>query len=937
MLQLELLPRTTLDPRLRQLRSPDGKTYYLDPSGTKIYKQPVLVSNPRGGVLSEEMGTGKTLICLALVLATKHQSARLPDTALRPPSSSGPKKLLRLMEYAARKITWDGIPYVADELPQGCLDAIDANPGWYEVYASDNPTGRTRRVSRQLRPEQVRLSAATLVVVPDTLIGQWRQEVNKHTEGGTLRVLTLFRPGHAIPPVSELLGYDLVLISQCRFSMEEDNGGFEFAGVPRACRCSYIGATRIVDCHCPKKLVRTSPLMGVHWKRIVVDEGHSMGSGDTRAVRLAGKLRVERRWCVTGTPSSGLMSVNLGSGREEVLASRLTERGDLERLGAICVEFLRWEGGDAKIWSRYVTKPYLEGAIGSADVVRTLMAGLFVRNRIEDVAVEVSLPPLHIKTSVLEPSYYNTVALNVLMANVALNAVTSERVDQDYFFHPSQTDAMRSFVTNLMNATFYWTGTEPSDVEASLRIARRALEKGRSGGYPADDVVLLEKSVRAFERALGDDAWLAFYERHAMGYGVEWKRREMKGSWPLVDERDIFSGESLLEMQKWAFEHGWDDEERQHVKFLEAGEKRLERILKEAAKKEKKKPAQALGQQVSTADAVKAGVVIDVDDNLTKEPTSRPQLGSSTVLSPESPLNGTNLIGTASAKLTYLLQQVLIHSRDEKIIIFSEYDDVMYYIGEALEIFGVKHLIYVPSLGPQKRSQYIVTFNSSPDFRVLIMNLKLAAHGLNVSTASRVFFVHPVWQPSVEAQAIKRAHRIGQSREVFVETLVLGGTVEEELLNRRRGMSTNELTKTKTAFDDGKMKAIISATRFVADPLGGEEPNWSDAFGMAVLETEVPLFEIAYRGQTTEDPDADLIDIDMETGEESNVVSKMNSRAASVVPGTSLAIDATIAKPSAMKRKVSMEDSGVDFGEGSSREATVAPVLKKKIKVVMFG
>ena len=54
----------------------------------------------------------------------------------------------------------------------------------------------------------------------------------------------------------------------------------------------------------------------------------------------------------------------------------------------------------------------------------------------------------------------------------------------------------------------------------------------------------------------------------------------------------------------------------------------------------------------------------------------------------------------------------------------------------------------------------------------------MAAHGLNVTAASRVFFLNACWQKTVERQAIKRAHRIGQTKEVFVETLVLKDTIE---------------------------------------------------------------------------------------------------------------------------------------------------------------
>jgi len=115
----------------------------------------------------------------------------------------------------------------------------------------------------------------------------------------------------------------------------------------------------------------------------------------------------------------------------------------------------------------------------------------------------------------------------------------------------------------------------------------------------------------------------------------------------------------------------------------------------------------------------------------------------------------------------------------------------------------------------QRRSQYIVTFNSSPHYRILIMETKVAAHGLNVTAASRVFFLNACWQKSVERQAIKRAHRIGQQREVYVETLVLKDTIEEELLIRREEMGREQLDRTKRFTDDGKLRGIISSAKFV--------------------------------------------------------------------------------------------------------------------------
>lgn len=86
----------------------------------------------------------------------------------------------------------------------------------------------------------------------------------------------------------------------------------------------------------------------------------------------------------------------------------------------------------------------------------------------------------------------------------------------------------------------------------------------------------------------------------------------------------------------------------------------------------------------------------------------------------------------------------------------------------------------------------IMTFNTSDNANVIIMAVQKAAYGIDLSSATRVFFVSPVWQTAMEQQAIKRAHRIGQTRPVYIETLVIRNTIEDELLRRRDQVSKGE-------------------------------------------------------------------------------------------------------------------------------------------------
>jgi SNF2 family DNA or RNA helicase len=80
--------------------------------------------------------------------------------------------------------------------------------------------------------------------------------------------------------------------------------------------------------------------------------------------------------------------------------------------------------------------------------------------------------------------------------------------------------------------------------------------------------------------------------------------------------------------------------------------------------------------------------------------------------------------------------------------------------------------------------------------RLFLISLKAGGLGLNLTAAEYVFLLDPWWNPAVEAQAIDRAHRIGQERHVFAYRLI-ARTVEErvlELQQRKRTLADAILT-----------------------------------------------------------------------------------------------------------------------------------------------
>ena len=68
------------------------------------------------------------------------------------------------------------------------------------------------------------------------------------------------------------------------------------------------------------------------------------------------------------------------------------------------------------------------------------------------------------------------------------------------------------------------------------------------------------------------------------------------------------------------------------------------------------------------------------------------------------------------------------------------------------------------------------------DGDVFLISLKAGDTGLNLTAADYVFLLDPWWNPAVEAQAIDRSHRIGQTRPVFAYRMIARDTVEEKVL-----------------------------------------------------------------------------------------------------------------------------------------------------------
>jgi hypothetical protein len=163
----------------------------------------------------------------------------------------------------------------------------------------------------------------------------------------------------------------------------------------------------------------------------------------------------------------------------------------------------------------------------------------------------------------------------------------------------------------------------------------------------------------------------------------------------------------------------------------------------------------------------------------------------------------------ASAKLDTLLPRLAeVAEEGHKSIVFSQFTSFLAIVRKKLDEQGV---VYEYLDGKTRdRQQHVDRFQTDENCKLFLVSLKAGGLGLNLTAAQYVFLLDPWWNPAVEAQAIDRAHRIGQTEKVFAYRLIAKDTVEEKVL---------KLQQSKRDLAD----AIINADNALISKLGRED------------------------------------------------------------------------------------------------------------------
>ncbi|KAJ4804789.1 SNF2 domain-containing protein / helicase domain-containing protein / F-box family protein [Rhynchospora pubera] len=555
------------------------------------------------------------------------------------------------------------------------------------------------------------LSAASLVVVPANLVDHWRTQIEKHVAPGQLHVYLW--DDYKKKPSAHILAwdYDVVITTFSRLSAEWG----------------------------PQK---RSVLSQIHWYRVMLDEGHTLGSSLalSNKLQMAVSMAASSRWILTGTPTPNTPNSQVAHIQPMLRFLHEPIYGDNQDV---------WQGGIQKPFEAYE----VEGHFRLVDLLKRTM----ISARKADLK---NIPKCLKKVVYLNFNEAHAKSYNELVETVRRNILTADWNDPSHvesLLNPKQWKFRGNTIRNLRLSCcvaghikvteagediqetmdiLVGDGLDPESEEYSL--IRIALLDGcscfRCNGWCRLPMITPCQHLLCLDCVALDSHGCTLPgcgRRYEMQSPENLARPENPNpKWPVP--KDLIELQPSYQQDDWAPD--WQSTSSSKVAYLVQKLKDLEEA--------NKKIGYCMHANRGTEDSmVKPSV--QVTDEMVND----------------------------KAGMTL----------PEKVIIFSQFLEHIHVIEQQLTFAGISFVGMYNPMPSSNKMKSLMVFKQDPNCMALIMDGS-AALGLDLSFVTHVFLMEPIWDRSVEEQVVSRAHRMGATRPINVETLAMCGTIEEQML-----------------------------------------------------------------------------------------------------------------------------------------------------------
>ncbi|KAF7198031.1 DNA repair protein RAD5 [Pseudocercospora fuligena] len=578
-----------------------------------------------------------------------------------------------------------------------------------------------------------RAPATTLVVAPMSLLAQWASEAEKASKAGSLKVLVYYGNEKGVNLQTICCGSNIssapnVIITSYGVVLSEFNSV-----------ASTLGGNRAAS----------GGLFGVEYWRIILDEAHMIKNRQSKTAKACYELAATHRWVLTGTP----------------IVNRLEDLFSL-------VRFLRVEPwSNFSFWKTFITIPFEKGEfVRALDVVQTVLEPLVLR-RTKDMKTPdgEALVPLPKRT-------------------IEVEKIKLSDPERDVYEH-IYTRARRTFNHNLEAGTL---------MKSYTTIFAQILRLRQSCCHPIltrnKTIVAEEEDAAAaadIANGLADDMDLGALiekfeadegETDASKYGAHVLKQiqdESEMECPICSEEP---------MEEQCVTGCWHSACKKCL---------LDYIEHQASKGELprcfncREPINAKDvfeviKHDDDADPDESDVLnaaINVDEDEDELYSSTQKQNSTSKKSTRISLRRVNQLSSAKiTALTTTLKRLKKQEPTTKSVVFSQFTSFLDLLAPALTGANIQWLRFDGSMAQKERAKVLTEFANRPNFTILLLSLRAGGVGLNLTCAKRVYMMDPWWSFAVEAQAIDRVHRMGQTEEVEVKRFIVEGSIEEKML-----------------------------------------------------------------------------------------------------------------------------------------------------------
>ncbi|ETN44379.1 uncharacterized protein HMPREF1541_10559 [Cyphellophora europaea CBS 101466] len=492
---------------------------------------------------------------------------------------------------------------------------------------------------------------------------------------------------------------------------------------------------------------KDNALRSLKWFRVVLDEAHTIRESSAQQSQACFQLEAQRRWCLTGTP----------------IQNKLAD------LGSLC-QFLRlWPYDTAQNFSYYIGKRAADGDPSFLLKLRIFIDSFTLR-RLRD---QISLPP---KQDVRQGIKFSEAELKLHTffrerARIAVHEMTKDKESKKQNL---QVSVLQGITTLRL-------------ISAHGRDLLREADLKDYKGAAADEPIDLDdgdpiKTINTLE------AYNMFKMMSDADFDICRNcERAIAGDSPSAEAEDdtrprayILPCRDLLcydcfKVQKGLYDAQADQTEiqcpfcssitaSQYIPIEGSVSDTIERL------QESREPTPAGEKSTYSGPHSKTRALIEDIHTMTNESKELEAKG-------EQPL---------------------------KCVVFSEFTSHLTLIARALEDGGFRCGRIDGSMSLPKRKKVLNELDNDASMTVLLASVKAAGQGLNLTAASRVFIMEPLWNPAAEAQAVDRVYRIGQTRPVVVKRYFMEDSIETvimELAGKKQALADVSLNRNHKALN----------------------------------------------------------------------------------------------------------------------------------------